>query len=53
MVAIGKNQCNLLSFAEKYRGWHTFKKDRTTIAAISRLQQKGYIEVIQDQFRLK
>jgi hypothetical protein len=31
IVAIGKNQRNLLAFAEKYRGWHTFAQDRATI----------------------
>lgn len=25
MVAVGKNQCKLLAFAEKYQGWHTNK----------------------------
>lgn len=53
MIAIGKNQCNLLAFAEKYRTWHSFKNDKATIHAINRLHEKGYIEVIQDQFRIK
>lgn len=51
MVAIGANQCRLLGFAEKYRGWHTFKQDRPTKAAINALKNKGYIEVLGDQFR--
>lgn len=53
MIAIGKNQCNLLDFAYRYQTWHTFKSDRATIHAINCLQSKGYIEVIADQFRYK
>ena len=50
MIAIGKNQCNLLEFAYKYPGWHTFHKSAKN--AIKRLQEKGYLEVVDDQFRL-
>ena len=53
IVAIGKNQCRLLSFAEKYRGWHTFKQDRATVRAINALQAKGCLEIIGDQFRFR
>lgn len=53
MVAVGENQCNLLTFAEKYQGWHTYKQDRPTKAAVRALQGKGYIEVIGDQFRFQ
>jgi hypothetical protein len=52
MVAIGKNQVQLLGFAEKYKGWHTFKQDKATRNAINTLKNKGYLEVIDDQFRL-
>lgn len=54
MTAVGKNQCNLLAFAEKYRGWHSFNnKDRATKKAIKALSDKGFIEVIADQFKFK
>ena len=51
MTAVGKHQCNLLAFAEKYRGWHSFADDKTTMRAVQALHAKGYIEVIGDQFR--
>ena len=47
MIAIGKNQYNLLDFAFKYPQWHSFKNDKATIHAINRLHTKGYIEVIE------
>ena len=53
MIAIGKNQCNLLDFAFKYQTWHSFKNDKPTLHTINRLQAKGYTEVIADQFRYK
>jgi len=54
MITIGKNQCNLLDFAFKYPQWHSFKlNDKPTVNAINRLHEKGYIEVIADQFRYK
>lgn len=53
LVAVGVNQCNLLGFAEKYRGWHSFKNDRPTKRAIKALENKGYLEVVGEQFRLK
>lgn len=51
MKAVGKHQCRLLEFAEKYRGWHTYAQDRTTKRAVEDLHRKGYLEVIGDQFR--
>lgn len=42
--AIGHNQCHLLAFAEKYRGWHSFATDRATIRAIEGLKAKGCIQ---------
>ena len=51
--AAGKNQCHLLSFAEKFPGWHTYAKDRATLAALEGLKRKGYIETNQHgQFRM-
>lgn len=51
MVAVGKHQCNLLAFAEKYRGWHSFADDKVTMRAVNALHAKGYLEVVGDQFR--
>ncbi len=53
MVARGKNQCHLLEFAHNHKGWHTFKQNRATKRAITALEKKGYIEIDNDQFRLK
>lgn len=49
--AVGRHQCRLLGFAEKYRGWHSFAQDKPTIKAVHALQRKGCLEVIGDQFR--
>lgn len=49
--AVGKNQCALLAFAERHKGWHTAKNDRATHRAIVALHRKGCIEVTADQFR--
>jgi hypothetical protein len=49
--AVGVNQCRLLAFAYKYPGWHTFKNDRATVNAVSRLAQKGYLMLSIDQFK--
>ena len=51
IVAVGKNQCNLLAFAYKYDGWHTFHSDRATRRAVCALQNKGCLEVQGKQFR--
>ena len=52
MKAIGKHQCTLLAFAEKYRGWHSFADDKATKNAVAALSAKGYIELNEfDQFR--
>lgn len=50
-VAYGKNQSNLLEFAHKYPGWHTFGKDRAARKAIAGLVRRGLIEVQGDQFK--
>jgi len=50
--AVGKNQCHMLEFAEKYRGWHTYKNDRPTLAALAGLKRKGCLETNEHgQFR--
>jgi hypothetical protein len=49
--AVGRNQCRLLAFAEKYPGWHTLATDRATVRAVTALQKRGCLEVIGDQFR--
>lgn len=51
IVAVGKNQCNLLAFAEKYKQWHSFTQDRATKRAVSALAKKGALEISGDQFR--
>ncbi len=55
MKAVGKNQVRLLQFAEKYRGWHSYKEDRATLKALMALKEKGYLEVNMDtkQFQFK
>lgn len=50
--AIGKNQVKILDFAYRYRGWHSYSKDRATLRALEGLLAKGYLEVNQfEQFR--
>ena len=44
-VAVGRNQCHALAFAEKYRGWHTIGKDKATRRAIEGLRRRGCIVV--------
>ena len=51
MKAVGAIQCRLLAFAEKYRVWHTFKNDRSTMRSVKSLQAKGYLIVEGDQFK--
>ncbi len=52
MVAIGANQCKLLDFAFRYPGWHSYmRRDRATLRALSRLEEKGYVQVMSGQFR--
>ena len=52
MRATGTNQCKMLEFAEKYHGWHTFKRDRAAVCAANALRAKGYLEIAGDQFRI-
>ncbi len=50
---MGKNMKRLLLFAIKYKGWHTWGKDRATCDAVRRLEAQGYIETNDcRQFRL-
>lgn len=44
MVARGVNQCRILSFAERFKGWHYFADDKPTRRALSALEAKGYLE---------
>jgi len=55
LVAFGSNQCYLLEFAERNRGWHSFKTNRATISAVKGLERRGCIEVSWEthQFKLK
>jgi hypothetical protein len=36
-MKIGKNMKHALEFSQKHKGWHTFKNDRATKAAIEKL----------------
>ena len=50
--AVGKHQCRLLDFAERFRGWHSYADDRTTRRAIAGLLRRGAIQVNEHgQFR--
>ena len=52
MFARGLHQRNMLSFALKHAGWHTFNtKDKATRNAAQALQSKGLIKIIGDQFK--
>ena len=50
---MGKNMKRLLLFAIRYKGWHTWGRDRSTCDAVRRLQEQGFIETNDcRQFRL-
>lgn len=52
-VAIGKNQCNVLDFAFKYQGWHSYSKDKPTMQALNALIKRGCLIVNQyEQFKI-
>jgi hypothetical protein len=52
--ARGKHQANLLHFAFKYRGWHSINaRDRAAMRAMKGLEAKGFLQVVNDQFRFK
>lgn len=52
-VAIGKNQCNLLDFAFKYPGLHSYSSDKSTLNAINGLIKRGCIVINQhNQFKI-
>jgi hypothetical protein len=51
VIVRGKNAARLASFAERNRGWHTFKQDRATRNAIVVCLRAGCIEINEDQFR--
>lgn len=52
MVAVGVHQCRLLSFVERYHGWHAIGFDRASLRAVKALERKGYIEVSGDMMRI-
>ncbi len=47
----GVNVCNLVSFAERYRGWHTIGKLRANRRALESAIRSCCIEAFGDQFR--
>lgn len=50
---MGKHQLRLLKFAIKYKGWHTFGTDSSTVNAVRSLAAAGLIEVNKHrQFKL-
>lgn len=50
---MGKNMKRMLLFAIRYRGWHSWAKDRSTCDAVKRLKRLGFIETNEfRQFRL-
>jgi hypothetical protein len=44
-TAIGKNQCNMLDFAYKYHGWHSYASDKSTMRALNGLIKRGAIVI--------
>jgi hypothetical protein len=53
LKAVGKHQINMLMFAEKYQGWHSYSEDKTTLNALNGLLKRKAI-IINDnkQFRI-
>ena len=43
LVAIGRNQVNLLQFAAAHPGWHSYQDDKATKQAINGLLRRGSI----------
>lgn len=43
LIAIGKNQSNLLQFAYSYQNWHTHALDKSTLKAIAGLKARNTI----------
>lgn len=51
---MGPHQINVLRFAIRFQGWHTFAKDRTMKRAVKSLHAKGLLEINEfRQFRLR
>jgi hypothetical protein len=50
----GKNQKAAYAFAQRVNDWHTYHKDRTTLAALAGLVRRGLIETNEfHQFKIK
>jgi hypothetical protein len=43
LKAVGKYQVNMLQFAEKYQGWHSYSEDKTTLRALNGLLKRDAI----------
>jgi hypothetical protein len=53
LIAVGKYQVNMLQFAEKYQGWHSYANDKTTLRALNGLLKRGSIVINNhNQFRI-
>lgn len=51
---MGKNMKHALAFARRYPGWNSYdRRNRATVAAITRLARWGLVEMTQYQFRAK
>lgn len=48
LQAVGKHQCRLLAFCEKYQCWHYTADDRATRRAVDGLLKRGAI--VRDTF---
>ena len=49
LIAVGKYQVNMLEFAEKYQGWHSYASDKTTLKALNGLIKRGSIVINNNQ----
>jgi hypothetical protein len=49
LTAVRKYQVNMLQFAEKYRGWHSYASDKTTLRALNGLIKRGSIVINNNQ----
>jgi hypothetical protein len=43
LTAVGRHQVNMLEFAYKYQGWHSYSEDKTTLRALNGLLKRGSI----------
>lgn len=51
-MRLGKNQLKALKFVHKYKGWHTYHRDASTIKLVKSLVKKKLVEDVHGQFRI-